>query len=380
MEFRPLVRGRRSKNAANYARGLKQYSQYLGIKGKLPNIDQVDKPFLCNPKHLNEFGSHLIDNCKNAAKKKKKDLTAVIDAYTEDEEAEDLSRATVLCYLSTVFNIIAKKYPDCVDFKTIGRKAPEWYTELRSTIYEEITTACIDAGTTASDKSENIDREGLSVLVDDIFKSNNETENVHAFEFCTTFHSVGRVAECALTTAKSCRWDATNGGLATFQWMDRKTATQSPMNYFNDWSDFRLDWYFHLYHYLLEGGVAGSIWLFPHLQAKGTNAATHITKNLQRYTSQDHLQETFPSDLSYDGTSLRSGSCSFMSLRLPTCGFYSAMRSGHQQLLKEVRLYEYVHATNEVIAIGKSACQPVVVVFPPVVDSSQPLVDRSTKG
>lgn len=352
LQFRTLVKGNRSKNRANYTRGLKQYAEYLSIKGKLPDINMVDRQFLCNPKHLNEFGSHLIDNCK-LQKKKKRDKTLVIDVGPEDEEEEDLSRATVLCYLSTVFNVIAKKFPDCVDFKTIGRTAPGWYTELRSTIYEEITTACIDAGTSAEDKSENIDRDGLIALVDDIFKSNSETENVHAFEFCTTFHSVGRVGECALTTTRSCRWDATNGGVATFSWMDRKTATKSPMNYFNDWTDFRLDWYFHLYHYLLEGGVAGSIWLFPHLQKKGTNAATHITKNLQRYTNMEHMQEAFPPDLSYDGTSFRSGACSLMGLRLPTCGFYAAMRSGHQQQLKDVRLYEYVHCTNEVIAVGK---------------------------
>lgn len=324
----------------------KHYSDFCEALGQPRDFDAVAEEFATNVANFKKFGSWLIDH-----------------ALTHTAKKTSLMRNTVLNYMSAMFSVISTKYGSA-DFKYLGKNMPpEWYSLARYAVGKELVLKCIREGTPVSEKSESIGRVRLGIINGHLLEQGCAKAIQHMFEFSMAFHAVGRAGEAALTNVQSAKWDIINGGNLVLDWNQKKNAKQAPINFFNDWSDYRICWYFSLYCYLLVGQSKGTpeindseSWLFPHLKTYKSDegASQYITRSLQAVVASDELLHDFDPESDWDATSIRSGAAETLATRLPQDSFYSAMRSGHhEQMAKDCRLYEYTPCRASTVAVGE---------------------------
>ena len=171
----------------------------------------------------------------------------------------------------------------------------------------------------------------------------------------TAFLGVGRSGEWSLCSYKGSRWDYALDAF-TMDWNQKKTAKQSPMNFFTDKNNYEMDFYTALgYLALVSNGNAsptenGNSSMFPFIAQKDLEhfgAARVMTNYLRSSLVHDNKKELW-NDIC--GTGLRSGATTTMFVNGLSIAEVS-LRGGWY-FTDITKAYEYLIAEEYTVSLG----------------------------
>jgi hypothetical protein len=167
------------------------------------------------------------------------------------------------------------------------------------------------------------------------------------------FCAVGRTSEVATATWDSARWCNIYHNFV-LNWGESKTGDADPMNFWPDYHNFELDFYFHMFLYLSTGGGIAkctqpidSVWIFPAL-AKLTNPSTAISKFIA-----DLMTEIQDYGI-FSGKSLRVGSVNEI-LEHRNCELFHGIIRGGWAFGGYCNIFEYIMKSLRTMSVAGKA-------------------------
>ena len=203
-----------------------------------------NESLLCRKETFQEFAGFLFD--------------VTVRRRTDDSK---LSISTVTTYLSAVKEHVREKWPgnsvwnghDSAKVAGKNRVTGGWFTQINFDLETKQNNRCIEQGDSINERTQPMGREATAACVEFLLGSNTPVGVLRAALMAVTLSAVGRAGEVGYASWKQTNYNSVDKALY-IDWNEHKTHKQSVVNFFPDKFDYRLDVFFLLSLYFINGG------------------------------------------------------------------------------------------------------------------------------